>query len=383
MAHQFICLLYARAIMPLAPVDAPGVTMHDARVAFPTPRVVRAPCTLLALGLALSGCAKKGPPSGGPPDLEPPRVVSSVPDSGTARVPLDTRISITFSEGMEPRSTGESVALAPRIDIRRQRWSGRTLALALARPLDPERTYTLFVGGEARDRHGNPLGAGAAIVFSTGDSFPPGLLAGQVEARGFSAPGTYVWCYDAARGREPDSTARDFDALGLADANGAFRVAGLAVPGRYRLWAFADLNGNRSFEPAADILSPLDTTFNLIPDRPRAESLLLSVVNPRAPGRVRGAVLDTLGDSLGVVRVMAVSDSDTTLRKMDEVGDGGGFDFQLDAGRWRLRAFRDHDKNRGWKPADEPASPMLVILVEPADDLTGLTLVLRRPAGLP
>src|SRR5439155_13721320 len=37
---------------------------------------------LLALICPLTSCAKRGPPSGGPPDLEPPRVVSTFPDSG-------------------------------------------------------------------------------------------------------------------------------------------------------------------------------------------------------------------------------------------------------------------------------------------------------------
>jgi hypothetical protein len=357
--------------------------MHDAAVAHFTSRAPRATGTLLALGIALGGCAKKGPPSGGPPDLEPPRVIASAPDSGASRVARDARLTITFSEGMEPRSTGESVALAPRVEIRQRRWSGRTLALVLAHPLAPAQTYTLFVGGEARDRHGNPLGAGTAIVFSTADSFPHGLIAGKVDARGFSAAGTYLWCYDAARGRGPDSTARDFDALGLADGNGQFRVPGLAVPGRYRLWAFADLNGNRSFEPDADILAPVDTTFELTREQPTASGLLLRVINPRAPARLRGAVLDSLGDSLGIVRIFAVSDTDSTVRRLEAVDDRGGFDFQITSGTWRLRAFRDRDKNRAYRPADEPASAPLVMRVEPADDLTGLTLVLRRPAGVP
>ena len=58
---------------------------------------------------------------------------------------------------------------------------------------------------------------------------PPGVLEGRIEARGFDVAGTYLWCY--RDGRAPDSTARDFDALGLADAQGRFRIPGLPVPG--------------------------------------------------------------------------------------------------------------------------------------------------------
>ena len=330
---------------------------------------------LLALGL-LAGCARKAPPSGGPPDITPPRVLSSEPDSGQARVPLDARLSVTFSEGMEPRATGDAVSLAPRSDIRQRRWSGRTLTLQLEQPLRAAQTYTLFVGPSARDQHGNNLGAGRTVVFSTADSFPPGVLEGRIEARGFAAEGTYLWCY--REGRAPDSTARDFDALGLADAQGNFRIPGLPVPGRYRLWAFADLNRNRSFEPDKDVLAPADTTLALTPDHPVATGLLLHAVDPRAPGHVRGVVLDPTLDTLGVLRVIAVSEEDSTRRVLAEPDAKATFDLQLASGAWIVRAWRDEDRNRAWRTDLEPASEAEHLRVEPAGEINDLHLTLRR-----
>lgn len=342
-----------------------------------------------AVGVALfaallaAGCAKKGPPSGGPPDLAPPRVVSTQPDSGAAAVALDAPLSLTFSEGMEPRSTVEAISIAPRVEIRRRRWSGRTLTLELAERLERGQTYTLFLTEGARDNHGNGLVGGAAVVFSTADTFPSGRIEGKVEARGFGGTGTALWCYDAATGRVPDSTARDFDAIGLADADSRFRIDGLRVPGRYRIWAFADLNGNHSFEPASDVLAPADTVFELTAARPVVGPVLLRVTNPRAPGLLAGAVLDTLRDSLGVVRVLAVADSDTTQRVIRDADARGGFQLSLAAGRWTIRAFRDFDRNRVWDPQREPASEPLRFFVEPAADEKNLTLVLRRRGGVP
>ena len=333
---------------------------------------------LLAVAAIAAGCAKREPPSGGPPDLTPPRVIASVPDSGAARVPLEAVLEITFSEGMEPRSTGDAVSLAPHAEIEKRRWRGRTLALVPAQPLRPNQTYTLFVGRSARDRHGNSPARGATVVFSTGDSFPPGRIDGKIEARGFSVTGTFLWGYDASRGREPDSTAKDFDALGIADEDGRFRVDGLVVPGRYRLWAFADLNGNRSFEPLSDILAPVDTTFALTPEAPVASEFKAVVINPRAPGRVRGAVLDSLPDSLGTVRVLAVSEKDSTRRTVGDVGPEGQFDLQLGAEIWLLRAFRDLDDDKDWQPELEPASAGLRVEVQPASDLVEIRLVIRR-----
>jgi hypothetical protein len=153
----------------------------------------------VVLLVVLAGCARKGPPSGGPPDIVPPLVVSCEPDSGKARVSLDARLSVTFSEGMEPRSTGDAVSLAPRVDIRQRRWSGRELTLVLEESMRANQTYTLFVGPSARDRHGNSMTSGFTVVFSTADSFPAGVLEGTIEARGFEVAGTYLWCYRDGR----------------------------------------------------------------------------------------------------------------------------------------------------------------------------------------
>ena len=335
------------------------------------------------LVLAALGCAKREPPSGGPPDIIPPRILSSAPDSGAARVPPDVLLSITFTEAMEPRSTEESVALAPRTEILKRRWKGRTLSLVLAERLRPDHTYTLFVGGTARDRHGNPMGRGATIVFSTRDSFPHGRIAGEIEARGLEAQGVAMWCYEAAGGRVPDSTARDFDALGLAGEQGRFRVDGLDVPGRYRLWAFADLNNNHSFEPLTDVLAAVDTLIELTPGRPVIDSLRVRLVNPHAPGSVRGAVLDSLVDSLGVMRVVAESEKDTTRHVAAVADTDGTFELELDAGAWRLRAFRDLDRNETWQPDEERASDRLLLRIEPAGDIVDLKLRLRRGPGGP
>jgi hypothetical protein len=343
----------------------------------------RAAGVLLAgvVALSVQACAKKGPPSGGPPDLDPPELVASVPDSGAAGTPRDASLSLTFSEGMEPRSTGDAVALAPRIEILQRRWKSNTLTLTLADTLQRDRTYTLFIGQGARDRHGNALKNGAAITFSTADSFPQGSIEGKVEARGMSSGGIYLWGFVTPR--EPDSTARDFDALALTDLDGNFRMSGLDAPGEYRLWAFADLNFNRSFEPRTDVLAPIDTVLRLTGDAPSARNLAVLVVNPRAEAKVSGAVIDTLGDSLGVVRVLAVSAADTTVRLIQDALRDDLFEVSLPAGVWELRAFRDLDKNHRWDAVREPASEVLRLELAPAGLVVEQELVMRPPRGRP
>jgi hypothetical protein len=334
---------------------------------------------LLAAG-SLAACAKKAPPSGGPPDLTAPMLLTSIPDSGAAGVARDARLSVSFSEGMDPRATGDAVALAPRVEIKDRQWRRNTLTLSLAEPLEADQTYTLFVGTGARDRHGNVLVEGATVTFTTAATFPQGRLSGDLEARGMPAAGIYLWCYEAKPGRVPDSTARDFDALALADRDGHFSMPGLRVPASYRLWAFADLNNNRSFEPNIDVLAAIDTVLDLTDASPEAADLLISVVNPRAPAVVQGAVLDSLADSLGVLRVLAVSESDSTLRVMEPVTDDGNYEIKLQTGVWLIRAFRDLDKNRRWDPEKDPASEPTRLDLAPAAVVQQVDLVIRRPA---
>ncbi len=338
---------------------------------------------LVALAVLAAGCGKKAPPSGGPPDVEPPRRVASQPDSGAAGVARDATLSLTFSEGMEPRATGDAIAFAPPVEIRRLRWSGRTVTVVPAESLRARQTYTLFVGRGARDRHGNTMESGATVVFTTADSFPPGALEGRIEAQGFSAGGSYLWCYDAARHHEPDSTGRDFDAVGLVDVDGRFRVPALPIPAEYRLWTFADLDGNRSFEPDRDILARVDTVIALSAGRPVVRDLVFRVINPRAPARVKGTVIDSLAEREGQVWVMAVADTDSTRRVLTGVNDQLQWELGLDPGAWTIRAFKDLDGNHFWNRGHEPTSDPQALRAEPAGRIEGLVLELKPVARAP
>jgi hypothetical protein len=337
----------------------------------------------LAATLAATGCAKREPPSGGPPDLTPPKLLSSSPDSGRAGVAADAKLSLTFSEAMDTRATQESVQLAPALGIRQRRWSGRTLSLVLEKPLLPDHVYTLFVSGSARDRHGNNMTSGSTITFTTGATFPKGRIDGEVEARGFESAGTSLWCYDATRTGVPDSSARDFDALGIVDGADHFRVDGLKVPGSYTLWAFADLDLNRSFDPDRDILTKIDTTIVLTEEHPVAGPIHLRLLNPRAPATLRGTVLDSLRDSVGVTRVLAVAEHDSTLIGLADIDRDGKWELSLRGGTWIVRAFQDEDRNKDWEPAKEPASDTLRVQIEPAGERADLKLVLKRRTGSP
>jgi hypothetical protein len=155
------------------------------------------------------------------------------------------------------------------------------------------------------------------------------------------------------------------------------------VPRRYRLWGFADLNRNRSFEPQVDVLAPADTTLELSAAEPSVKGLVLHMVNPRAPGRVRGAVIDSTGDTLGVIRIVATAELDSTNRVFADADDKAQFDLKLQAGVWLVRAFRDNDRNRAWRTDVEPGSPIQRLRVDPGADIQDVRLKLVRLFGGP
>src|SRR5205085_2516518 len=100
-----------------------------------------------------------------------------------------------------------------------------------------------------------------------------------------------------------------------------------------------------------------------------------------AASTVDGTVLDSLRDSLGVTRVLAASETDSTLRGLSDIDRDGKFEFSLMAGVWILRAFQDEDRDRSWQPAREPASDTLRIELGPAEHVGDLKLLLKRGSG--
>src|SRR5207247_5452316 len=111
-----------------------------------------------------------------------------------------------------------------------------------------------------------------------------------------------------------------------------------------------------------------------------ASGLRLKVVNPRAPGRVKGTVLDTLNDARGTLRLIVASLRDSTRRLLYDIDPQGGYEFTWEPGPYRVRAFRDFDRNKVWKRDEEPGSDEIEITVRPGETLELPVFVLVRPA---
>ena len=237
---------------------------------------------------------------------------------------------------------------------------GRVLTLELRDSLKLGRTYTLFVGGGARDRHGNALAQPAhGCVHDRGD-VPARVLDGKLEVVGFSArrqccSGAIA---TAARRTAPRATStRSASPTGGALPDQRSRRAGHGASGR----SPTSTSTARS-NPRATV-SPAPTRLA------RADHRGLGARPARAHGQsaraqpVRGQHhRDTLNDSLGVLgwgdRGLR-HDAQTALR-----GDRrSGFDFRWDPGAYRMRAFPDLDRNKAWKrEANRRSEEMRIVL---------------------
>src|SRR5262249_477791 len=121
-------------------------------------------------------------------------------------------------------------------------------------------------------------------------------------------------------------------------------------------------------------------TLELTAGRAVASGLKLRVVNPRAPGRVKGTVLDTLGDARGTLRLIVTSVRDSTRRLLYDIDPQGAYDLSWDPATHPVRAFRDAERNKVRKRDEEPGSDEIEVTVKPGAELELPTFVLVRPA---
>lgn len=104
-------------------------------------------------------------------DIYPPTVVATFPRSGADGVSSSIRISITFSEAMDPSTlSSDSLSLTDSGGDTVQGqvgYSNRTASFVPLSQLDGAETYTMTVSGWVRDISGNAVGDDYSWSFST------------------------------------------------------------------------------------------------------------------------------------------------------------------------------------------------------------------------
>ncbi len=208
--------------------------------------------------LLAAGCARIAEPPGGPPDANPPKLLSTMPDSITAlpgfRNDAEFRFDEVVSEGTSPNfglGSGDLerlVILSPSPNVPRVSWKRRRITVKPREGWQPNRTYRIELLPGLVDLRNNRSQNGEVITFTTGSALPERFLEGRVVD------------WTTARGQTlglvvatllPDS----LEYRTLADSTGRFRFGPLP-DGEYLVAGVIDQNRNAR----RDLRESFDTT---------------------------------------------------------------------------------------------------------------------------
>jgi len=200
----------------------------------------------LLVALALAACAKLGDPPGGPPDTTPPTVVAVRPESGAVVPDFHGDAVVQFDEVIDEMAGGGGgggagqVALPPVAGDVKVSWHRTNIHVRPVEGWRPGRVYRLELLPGIQDLRRNAIKQSKTVIFSTGPPIGHAALTGTalqwVEQR--ALVGGVI-----RAARLPDTVAY----VTVADSVGDFRLPELE-PGRYRVIAIQDQNGNRALD---------------------------------------------------------------------------------------------------------------------------------------
>jgi len=232
-------------------------------------RAARAATLVASLAplLLAAGCARIQPPPGGPPDRQAPRARFLEPAPGALNLGGRPDFILHFDEYMDRASVRAALSLNPRPEGGLElHWAGRRLRVRPARPLPPDRSWTLELGTGARDLADNPLAAPLRLPFASGpllDTLRLRLWVGDRRAAG--AAELWLWpLREAPRRRFGQAPWRS-----SPDERGEVLFQGLPA-GDWLALAVEDLNHDGWWDPQREraglpsrILSAPDTLAGL------------------------------------------------------------------------------------------------------------------------
>ena len=202
----------------------------------------------------LYSCAKMGAPDGGWYDETPPHVVGAMPAEKSTHV-SKRNIRINFNEFVKIDNPTQNVVVSPpQLEVPEIKGEGKSINVKLIDKLQPNTTYTIdFSNAISDNNEGNPLG-NFTYSFSTGNHIDTLEVAGYVVQAADLEPvkgilvGLYADLSDTAFKTKPMLR------VSRTDSRGHFIIRGV-TPGKYRVYALQDADGNYSFNQRSEMLA--------------------------------------------------------------------------------------------------------------------------------
>lgn len=235
-------------------------------------------CVVLAVAsvasFMLASCAKMGQPDGGWFDETPPRIIGSTPSDKGVGV-TSKKISIFFDEFIQVDNPTEKVVVSPpQLETPEIKGAGKKIVVELKDSLKANTTYTVDFSDAISDMNeGNPLG-NYTYSFSTSDHIDTLEVAGNVVNAENLEPvkGILVGLYavgdeavsegNVLKGYNSGADGKSLDPflsqpllrVSRTDSRGRFVVRGVA-PGKYRVVALQDADGNYFFSQKSEMIA--------------------------------------------------------------------------------------------------------------------------------
>ncbi|MBQ1973718.1 MAG: Ig-like domain-containing protein, partial [Paraprevotella sp.] len=213
----------------------------------------------LVIALVMAACASIGSPDGGPYDQTPPAVVRCTPENKAVGI-TRKKLAILFDEYVKLENANENIVVSPpQQEAPNIRAEGKKVKIELYDTLQSNTTYTIDFGNAIVDNNeGNPLGL-YTYSFSTGNHIDTMEISGNVLNAENLEPikGILVGLYSD----HADSafTSKPLERVSRTNGSGRFTIKGIA-PGKYRIFALKDADGNYTFNQKNEALA-FDSTI--------------------------------------------------------------------------------------------------------------------------
>lgn len=215
--------------------------------------------------LLVMSCAKISSPSGGPRDTDPPVILKSQPENGTVFF-TGKSFTITFDEYVILDKITEKFMVSPPLSEKPDvRLRGKSLQVTWDEDLLDSTTYTFYFQDAIRDNNENNPIPNYQYVFSTGPVLDSLSLTGDV----FNAldletvNDVTVIMYSNLSDTAPRKLLPAY--ISRPDPSGGFVINNIR-PGRYRLYALSDMNGNTMYDLDDEIFAFCDSVIDITPE---------------------------------------------------------------------------------------------------------------------
>ena len=225
-------------------------------------------CAVLLI-VIISGCAKRGSPTGGPIDSIPPVLINASPKINS--INFDSKeIRLTFNEFVKLDNVDEQLIISPPInkssyEVKPLHGVTKKVFLEFIDSLETETTYSINFGNSIRDNNeGNPL-TFFSYTFSTGETIDSLYVRGNISDAFDKETDDYISIHlyridsifndSIIFNNRPTYISNSLDSTSYQFKN--------IKEGKYLILALKDIDNNYFFDPFYDKIGLIDSLITL------------------------------------------------------------------------------------------------------------------------